>query len=94
MPNYPQDAFTFFSNFNRSKIEGKENEYWAKAEFPIEEIEKFFNWAMDPSTKKVINNKGEQCVVVNQKLLPKVAKTSGNSYLLGITSGKKEEIPF
>ena len=94
MPNYQEDAFTFFSNFNRSKIQGKEDEYWAKAEWPIEQIKALYQFATDPTTKTRQNNQGEECVVVNQKLLPRIAKASGNPYLLGITSAKKEEMPF
>ena len=38
MPDFAPNAFTLFSNLNKSKIEGKENEYWAKSEWPIEQI--------------------------------------------------------
>ena len=94
MPNFQEDAFTLFSNFNRSKIEGKEDEFWSKAEWPIEQIKALYDYAIDQSTKKTKNNQGETCIVVNQKLLPRIAKTSGNSYLLGIASAKKEDMPF
>ena len=90
---FPEDAFALFSNFNRSKIEGNTDEYWSKAEWPISEIEKLLAWAKDPATPKVENFKNEKCVVVAQKLLPRTAK-SGNSYYMGVTSGKKEEMPF
>ena len=93
MPDFKEDAFALFSNFNRSKIEGKENEHWSKAEWPIEEIKKLWDWVNDPATPKTENQRGERCVTVNQKLLPRTSK-KGNPFLLGVTSGKKEEIPF
>jgi hypothetical protein len=90
MPDFPQDKFTLFSNFNKSKIQGKEDEYWAKAEWPISEIRALYEYATDPSTKKRPNQRGEECVIVSQKLLPRIAKGSGNSYLMGVTSDQKE----
>ena len=98
MPDFPADKFTFFSNFNKSKLPGKEDEYWAKAEWPISEIQALYEWATDPGTRTRLNTRGDQCVVVNQKLLPRIAKESGNPYLMGITSDQKEErrqdLPF
>lgn len=84
----PQDKFTLYSNFNRSRIEGKEDQYWAKAEWPIDQILAFANWATNEA-EKVENIKGEQCVVVSQKLLPRTAKKTGNAYLMGVTSDPK-----
>ena len=84
----PQDKFTLYSSFNRSKFEGKENEYWAKAEWPLDQILAFANWATNEA-EKVTNQRGETCVVVSQKLLPRTAKNSGNEYLMGITSDPK-----
>ena len=98
MTDFPPDKFTFFSNFNRSKIEGKTDEYWAKAEWPIAEIQKLYEYATDPGTRTRLSTRGEPCIVVNQKLLPRIAKESGNPYLMGITSDQKEEkredLPF
>ena len=85
--NFAPDKFTLFSTFNRSQFEGKENEYWAKAEWPIEEIKAFANWAVTEA-ETVQNQKGETCVVVSQKLLPRRSQ-AGNDYLLGITSDPK-----
>jgi len=85
---FAPDKFTLYSSFNRSKFEGKENEYWAKAEWPVEQILAFANWATNEA-EKITNIKGEQCVVVSQKLLPRTAKNSGNEYLMGITSDPK-----
>lgn len=85
--NFAPDKFTLFSNFNRSKFEGKENEYWAKAEWPVEQIKAFATWAVTEA-EKVQNQKGEECVVVSQKLLPRTS-AAGNDYLMGVTSDPK-----
>lgn len=90
MPDFAPDAFTLFSTFNRSKIEGKEEEFWAKAEWPIEQIAALHEWAVTKA-EQVENQKGEMCVVVAQKLLPRTSK-SGNEYLLGVTSNPKQQI--
>ena len=85
--NRTPDVFTLFSSFNRSKFEGKENEYWAKAEWPVEQIRALANWAIQDA-EKVTNQKGEECVVVAQKLLPRTSQ-AGNEYFLGVTSDVK-----
>ncbi|MFZ9288306.1 MAG: hypothetical protein ACO28M_10980 [Vulcanococcus sp.] len=90
MSDFAPDAFTLFSTFNRSKIEGKEDEYWAKAEWPIEQIAALHEWAVTKA-EQIENQKGEMCVVVAQKLLPRTSKT-GNEYLLGVTSNPKQQI--
>ena len=36
-----------FSTFNRSKVEGKTDQYWAKAEWPVEQIKAFAKWAVN-----------------------------------------------
>jgi len=84
----PQDKFTLFSNVLHSNLEGKEGQMWAKAEWPIDQILAFANWATNEA-EKVQNQKGEQCVVVQQKFLPKIAQASGNPYFLGIISDPK-----
>jgi hypothetical protein len=92
MADYAPDAFTLFSTFNKSKIEGKTDEFWSKAEWPVEQIEALYNWALTQDPQP--NQKGEMCVTVNQKLLPRTS-AAGNDYLLGITSGKAAtEVPF
>ena len=88
MADYAPDIFTLFSNFNQSKIEGKEGEYWAKAEWPVEQIKALPSAVND--AEKVENQKGEECVVVQQKLLPRQSK-AGNPYLMGITSDPNPE---
>ena len=84
MADYPESKFTLFSNCNKSKIEGKEGEFWAKAEWPIEQIQKLHEWAVTQA-EQVENQRGEMCVVVAQKLLPRTSKT-GNDYLLSVIS--------
>ena len=86
--SYAPDKFTLFSNVNRSKIEGKEKELWSKSEWPLDQILALAAWATNEA-EKVQNLKGETCVVVNQKFLPKVAQNSGNEYYLGIISDPK-----
>ena len=82
------DVFTLFSSFNRSKFEGKENEYWAKAEWPVEQIRALANWAIQDA-EKVTNQKGEECVVVAQKKDGTRTSQAGNEYFLGVTSDVK-----
>lgn len=84
----PQDKFTLFSNINHSKLEGKEGEMWSKSEWPLDQILALANWATNEA-EKVENQRGEQCVVVQQKFLPKVGQYSGNQYFLGIISDPK-----
>ena len=89
MANYdgPESKFSLFSNCNQSKIEGKDGEFWAKAEWPIEQIQKLHEWAVTEA-EQVENQRGETCVVVAQKLLPRTSK-SGNDYLLSVISDAK-----
>ena len=88
----PEDKFTLFSNVNHSKIEGKEGQMWAKSEWPLDQILALANWAANEAPK-IENQRGEQCVVVQQKFLPKVAQNSGNQYFLGIISDPKPTKP-
>jgi hypothetical protein len=85
MADFPANAFTLFSTFNRSTIEGKTDEYWAKSEWPIEQINALYAWANSEAALISTNQKGEPCVTVSQKLLPRTSK-AGNEYLLGVTS--------
>ena len=85
----PESKFTLFSNCNKSQFEGKEGEFWAKAEWPIEQIQKLHEWAVTEA-EQVENQRGEMCVVVSQKLLPRIAKSSGNEYLLSVI---KDPVP-
>jgi hypothetical protein len=83
--DFPPSAFTLFSTFNRSKIQGKEQEFWAKSEWPIEQINALHAWANSEAAVITTNQKGDACVTVSQKLLPRTSK-AGNDYLLGVTS--------
>ena len=89
---FAPDKFVLYSSFNRSKFDGKENEYWAKGEWPLDQILALANWATNEA-EKITNIRGEQCVVVSQKLLPRIAKDSGNAYLMGVTSDPKPMQP-
>ena len=90
MPDFAPDAFTLFTTFNRSKIEGKTDEYWAKSEWPIDQINALHAWANSGAATVTTNQRGETCVTVAQKLLPKTS-AAGNAYLLGVTSNPKQE---
>jgi hypothetical protein len=95
MADFPANAFTLFSTFNTSKDiydkagnlvrEAKPGEYWAKSEWPIEQINALYAWANSEAALITTNQKGEACVTVSQKLLPRTSK-AGNEYLLGVTS--------
>ena len=85
MSDFPANAFTLFSTFNKSKIQGKEEEFWAKSEWPIEQINALHAWANSANATVTTNQRGEACVTVSQKLLPRTSK-AGNDYLLGVTS--------
>ena len=91
MTDFAPDAFTLFSTFNKSKIEGKENEYWSKSEWPLEQINALHAWANSPDALLTTNQKGESCVTVQQKLMPRTS-AAGNAYLLGVTSNPKKAI--
>ena len=97
--DFPESLFTLWSTFNKSKDvidkktgevkrEAKEGEYWAKAEWPIEQIAALHEWAVTKA-EQVENQKGEACVIVSQKLMPRTSK-AGNDYLLGVTSDPQE----
>lgn len=85
MSNYPADKFTLFSNCNQDReVEGK---YWAIAEWPLSQIEAFYRWATTEA-RTVQNQRGEECVVVKQNLLPKQSQ-AGNDYLMSVISDPK-----
>ena len=54
---------------------------------PVEQIKAFAKWAVNDA-EKVENMKGEECVVVAQKLLPRTS-SKGNPYFMGVTSDPK-----
>ena len=84
MSDYPQDAFTFYGNFNKDKK--KDGAYWASIEIPVEELRKMFAWVKDAD--KVENFQGKECVKVRGALRPKQS-SAGNDYLMLILSDEK-----
>ena len=92
MPDYPKNEFVLFSNLNKSKQEDSKEDYWAKAEWPIDQIAALHEWAVTKATQ-VQNQKGDTCVEVAMKLLPRTSK-AGNDYYLAVVSDprtKQEE---
>ena len=92
MPDYPKNEFVLFSNLNKSKQEDSKEDYWAKSEWPIEQIAALHEWAVTKATQ-VQNQKGDTCVEVAMKLLPRTSK-AGNDYYLAVVSDprtKQEE---
>ena len=89
---YPKNEFVLFSNLNKSKQEDSKEDYWARAEWSLEEIHKLHEWAWNKAAR-VQNQKGDECVEVAMKLLPRVSK-KGNDYYLAVVSDprtKQEE---
>ena len=92
MPDYPPNKFTLFANLNKSKQEDSKEDYWARSEWPIEQIAALHQWAVTEATQ-VQNQKGDTCVEVVMKLLPRTSK-KGNDYYLAVVSDprtKQEE---
>ena len=84
MPDFPENKFVLFSNLNKSKQEDSKEDYWAKAEWPIDQIAALHEWAVTNATQ-VQNQKGDTCVEVSMKLLPRRSK-AGNDYYLAVVS--------
>ena len=84
MPDFPENKFVLFSNLNKSKDEKSADDYWAKAEWPIDQIAALHEWAVTNATQ-VQNQKGDTCVEVSMKLLPRTSK-AGNDYYLAVVS--------
>ena len=84
MPDFPENKFVLFSNLNKSKDEKSADDYWAKAEWPIDQIAALHEWAVTNATQ-VQNQKGDTCVEVSMKLLPRRSK-AGNDYYLAVVS--------
>ena len=92
MPDYPKSEFVLFSNLNKSKDEKSADDYWARAEWPIDQIAALHEWAVTKAVQ-VQNQKGDTCVEVAMKLLPRTSK-AGNDYYLAVVSDprtKQEE---
>lgn len=84
MPDYPENKFVLFSNLNKSRIEDSKEDYWAKAQWPVEQIAKLYDHALQ-NGNQVANQKGEPCIEVSMKLLPRVSG-AGNAYYLAVIS--------
>ena len=92
MPEYPKNEFTLFANLNKSKQEDSKEDYWARTEWPIDQIAALHEWAVSKAVQ-VQNQKGDTCVEVAMKLLPRTSK-AGNDYYLAVVSDprtKQEE---
>ena len=92
MPDFPADKFTLFSYLNKSKQEDSKDDYWARAEWSLDEIHKLHEWAWNEAAR-VQNTKGEECVEVSMKLYPRKSG-AGNDYYLAVVSdprAKQEE---
>ena len=84
MADYPDDAFTFYGNFNKDKK--TDGAYWASIEVPVDELRKLFAWVKDAD--KVENQQGNECVKLRGALRPRTSK-AGNDYLLMVLSDEK-----
>ena len=92
MPDFPKNEFTLFANLNKSKQEDSKEDYWARTEWPIDQIAALHEWAVSKAVQ-VQNQKGDTCVEVAMKLLPRTSK-AGNDYYLAVVSdprAKQEE---
>jgi hypothetical protein len=84
MPDYPENKFVLFSNLNKSRQEDSKEDYWAKAQWPIDQIAALYDHAIQ-NGNKVKNQKGETCLEVYEELLPRTSQT-GNAYYLAVIS--------
>jgi hypothetical protein len=82
MADFPSSAFTFFFNCNKSKIEESKEDYWSKAQIPLDQINELFQWANDRA-EPVTNQRGEKCVEISMKLYPRTS-ANGNDYYLAV----------
>ena len=92
MTNFPPNEFTLFANLNKSKQEDSKEDYWARTEWPIDQIAALHEWAVSKAVQ-VQNQKGDTCVEVAMKLLPRTSR-AGNDYYLAVVSDprtKQEE---
>lgn len=86
MPDYPENKFVLFANLNRSQEDSKDD-YWAKAQWPIDQIAALYDHALQGGNQ-VRNQKGEACLEVSMKLLPRTSQ-AGNAYYLAVISDPK-----
>jgi hypothetical protein len=85
MTDRAPDAFTLWGNFN--KDQKKDGHYWAAMEVPVAELRKLVEWVK--TADRCENQKGEECVKLRANLMPRIAKSSGNEYLLMALSDAK-----
>ena len=58
MPDFPKNEFTLFANLNKSKQEDSKEDYWARTEWPIDQIAALHEWAVSKAVQ-VQNQKGK-----------------------------------
>ena len=87
MPDYPENKFVLFSNLNKSRQEDSKEDYWAKAQWPVDQIAALYDHALQ-NGNQVKNQKGETCIEVSMKLLPRTSQ-AGNAYYLAVISDPK-----
>ena len=84
MADYAPDAFNIWGNF--IKDQKKDGHYWATMEVPVDELRKLVEWAK--TAERVQNQKGDDCVKLRAKLMPRQSQ-AGNDYLLMALSDAK-----
>jgi hypothetical protein len=55
MPDYPENKFVLFSNLNKSRQEDSKEDYWAKAQWPIDQIAALYDHAIQNGTSQAGN---------------------------------------
>lgn len=92
MTDFPKDAFTLWGNFNADR--DKPGAYWSMLEIPLSELASLVTWAK--TAERCQNQKGEDCVKLRGRLMPKTS-AKGNDYLLMALSDAKpktDDVPF
>ena len=84
MADFAPDAFNIWGNFNKDRK--KDGHYWAAMEVPVDELRKLVEWAK--TAERVQNQKGDDCVKLRAKLMPRQSQ-AGNDYLLMALSDAK-----
>tara|TARA_Y100000356_G_scaffold16916_1_gene11948 strand:- start:64 stop:354 length:291 start_codon:yes stop_codon:yes gene_type:complete len=85
MSDFAPDAFTIFGNFN--KDQKKDGHYWAMMDVPLDELRKLFEWAK--TAERYEDIRGQECVKLRANLMPRIAKETGNDYLMMALSDAK-----
>ena len=92
MSDYPKDAFTLWGRFNEERTDP--GAYWSMLEIPLSELASLVTWAK--TAERCKNQKGEDCVKLRGRLMPKTS-AKGNDYLLMALSDAKpkaDDVPF